>query len=276
MGSTRKWWGKVFLEALEKFTDSARITRGRAYASNGSVTEFKVEKNKITATVEGSINPYFGVYKTPYYKIVIEMKTISDASWKKVIQTIGSNAEYVIKLLMNEMPETIEYAFKEAEVALLPQSKKDFVSTSCSCPDYAVPCKHIAAVYYCVAYKLDQDPFLLFDLRGLERSKLLQELSKEPLGKILAEQLTEPAPILKSHCAYYPNVAQVDVPQNLSLRQYWEGDKKLPLIPKERKGLSVPASLIKLQSDYPKFWVSNISFIKIMENIYSRIRKKVL
>lgn len=62
---SRTWWGKRFIEALEQFTDSARLGRGRSYASAGKILEYKIDKNKITAKVKGSINPYFGVYKEP-------------------------------------------------------------------------------------------------------------------------------------------------------------------------------------------------------------------
>jgi len=88
--------------------------------------------------------------------------------------------------LLNEVPDNIEDCF--TGLHLLPQSRKYF-KTSCSCPDYANPCKHIAGVYYLVASELDDDPLLLFELRGLSRDKLQRELAKSPLGKVLSSAI---------------------------------------------------------------------------------------
>src|SRR5258708_26284798 len=90
---------------------------------------------------------------------------------------------------MNEMPDTIEDAFSGLGLHLLPHSERDF-KTSCSCPDYANPCKHIAGVYYLLASALDRDPLLMFELRGFSRDALHAELVKSPLGQILSSGLS--------------------------------------------------------------------------------------
>ena len=187
---SKTWWGKRFIEALESFSDSARLGRGRSYAKNNKIKEYKITNGKITAKVRGSINPYFGVYKEPLYTTEIAFTPISEANWKKAIAHISSQASFVSKLLMNEMPDNIEEAFAQLNLHLLPYSRKDF-QTSCSCPDWSNPCKHIAGVYYLVAASLDQDPFLLLEMRGLKREKLHQELSLSPLGKILSSAATK-------------------------------------------------------------------------------------
>ncbi|MGL5032812.1 MAG: SWIM zinc finger family protein, partial [Microcystaceae cyanobacterium] len=161
---SKTWWGKRFIEALESFSDSARLGRGRSYARNGKVKSYEIKDGVITAKVRGSINPYFEVYKEPTYNITIEIKAIAAKDWSKVLSYIGSNASLVAKLLMNEVPDNIDQAFKNLNLNLLPHSSADF-KTKCSCPDWSNPCKHIAGVYYLVAAKLDEDPFLLFELR---------------------------------------------------------------------------------------------------------------
>jgi uncharacterized Zn finger protein len=158
---SRTWWGQRFIEALEQFTDPARLGRGRSYASGGRILDYKLANGTVTAKVRGSINPYFGVYKEPIYQTSITIKAITPANWTKVIRQIASRADLVTKLLMNEMPDTIEDAFSELDLHLLPHSEHDF-KTTCSCPDYANPCKHIAGVYYLLASDLDQDPFVMF------------------------------------------------------------------------------------------------------------------
>jgi len=97
-----------------------------------------------------------------------------------------ATSQFIARLLLNEIPENIETVFAEAGVHLLPNNYKDF-KVSCDCPDYAVPCKHIAGVCYRLAGQLDQDPFLLFEMRGLAPEKLLQELALSPLGKVLSD-----------------------------------------------------------------------------------------
>src|SRR3954469_25718015 len=186
---SRTWWGQRFITALEQFTDAARLGRGRSYARNGRILDYKLAKGTVTAKVRGSINPYFGVYEEPIYKTTITIKPISATNWTKVIQQIASRADLVTKLLMNEMPDSIEDVFSGLDLYLLPHSQSDF-TTKCSCPDYANPCKHIAGVYYLLASDLDQDPFVMFELRGLSRDDLHAELALSPLGQILASALT--------------------------------------------------------------------------------------
>ena len=189
---SRTWWGQRFIAALERFTDTARLGRGRSYARNGRILDYKLVKGTVTAKVRGSINPYFGVYKEPTYNTTITIKPISATNWTKVIRQIASRADLVTKLLMNEMPDTIEDVFATLDLHLLPHSQSDF-TTKCSCPDYANPCKHIAGVYYLLASDLDQDPFVMFELRGLSRDDLHTELARSPLGQILASSLTSEA-----------------------------------------------------------------------------------
>ncbi|MDQ2714107.1 MAG: SWIM zinc finger family protein [Chloroflexota bacterium] len=185
---SRTWWGQRFIEALEQFTDASRLGRGRSYASGGRILDYTLANGTVAARVRGSINPYFGVYEEPIYKTSITIKVISAADWTKVIQQIASRADLVTKLLLNEMPDTIEDAFARLDLHLLPHSQRDF-ETACSCPDYANPCKHIAGVYYLLASALDQDPFVMFELRGLSRDDLRAELARSPLGQILASAL---------------------------------------------------------------------------------------
>ena len=86
---TRTWWGKVFIEALESITDAGRLQRGRSYARGNKVKSFDINGNQIIATVRGSVNPYFGVYKEPTYIISIEMKPIAKAKWDSAIRHIS-------------------------------------------------------------------------------------------------------------------------------------------------------------------------------------------
>jgi uncharacterized Zn finger protein len=267
------WWGQRFIAALERFTDPARLGRGRSYASGGRILDYKLANGTVRAKVRGSINPYFGVYKEPIYKTTITIKAITAADWTKVIRKIASRADLVTKLLMNEMPDTIEDAFSALGLHLLPFSQSDF-KTTCSCPDYANPCKHIAGVYYLLASDLDQDPFVMFELRGLSRDDLHTELACSPLGQILASALTSEGVPVEPVESYHTRPTKEPVAAITSHKEFWTGAKRLPTPLATASQASVPALLIKKQGDYPPFWHKDASFIGVMEELYERVRVK--
>jgi uncharacterized Zn finger protein len=272
---SKTWWGQRFIEALESFTDSGRLSRGRSYANNGKIKEYKISQGKITAKVRGSINPYFGVYKEPLYKTEISLTPISTKDWQKAIAFLATHASFVAKLLMNEMPDNIEEAFyRQFKLHLLPYSSKDF-ETKCSCPDWSNPCKHIAGVYYLVAANLDQDPFLLFELRGLSREKLAQELIKSPLGKILSQGLMSEKLAPEPVESYYTKPILVPANSQIKQKEFWQGEKRIPEHLSDNSGTTIPAIIVKKAGDYPPFWHQDSSFIEVMSDFYTRIRKTI-
>jgi len=271
---SRTWWGKRFIEALEAFTDTNRLGRGRSYARNGKILNYEVKDGKITAKVRGSINPYFGVYEEPLYKANIEIQPISAQHWSKAIKQMASKASVVSKLLLKEVPDNIEDCFAGLNSQLLPQSSKDF-KTTCSCPDYANPCKHIAGVYYLVASQLDDDPLLLFELRGLSRDKLQQELAKSPLGKVLSSAINDDTEVaITAASSYYTKPKTVSLPKSLDLKTFWNGTLSPNMT--AASPATIPAILIKKAGDFPPFWKSDTSFIEVMEDFYKRVRTKGL
>jgi uncharacterized Zn finger protein len=270
---SRTWWGQRFIEALEQFTDVGRLARGRSYASNGRILDYKLANGTVTAKVRGSVNPYFGVYKEPIYRTSITIKPISAANWKKVIRQIAARADQVTRLLMNEMPDSIEEVFSALGLHLLPHSESDFV-TECSCPDYSNPCKHIAGVYYLLASDLDNDPFLMFELRGLSREDLRAELAQSSLGQILASALVTSDVPVQPTTSYYTRPTKESTAKVASHKEFWTGAKRLPPPPVMAAQASVPALLIKKQGDFPPFWHKDASFIATMEELYERVRTK--
>ena len=270
---SKTWWGKRFIEALEDFTDSARLARGRSYARNGKILEYKIARGQITATVRGSVNPYFGIYKEPLYKTTIEITPISSQDWSKAISYLGSKASLISQLLMNEMPDNIERAFAHLKLHLLPHSRQDF-KTDCSCPDWSNPCKHIAGVYYLVASELDQDPFKLFELRGISRSLLQRELAKSPLGKALCSALEGEKIPVESVDSYYTKPQKVPLSAPCSPKEFWLGDKRLPQNVEAASNASIPALAVKKGGDFPPFWHQDVSFLEVMDQLYQRVRAK--
>jgi uncharacterized Zn finger protein len=173
---------------------------------------------------------------------------------------------------MNEMPDNIDDAFTSVKLHLLPRSRKDFALTDCSCPDYANPCKHIAGVYYRLANRLDGDPFLLFELRGLSRERLQERLRNTPLGEALATLIVEGSPENAAVESYYTRpVAASSTPDYQS---FWHGRKRLPSEIEPATPPAVPAILIRKAGDFPPFWEKDSSFIELMEDLYRRVREK--
>jgi len=268
----KTWWGQRFLAALEGFTDSGRLARGRAYGSDSRILKFDIADAVVTATVRGNINPYYGVYKEPRYTTKIQLAPIPAPDWQKAIAYLGGRAGLVCKLLLNEMPDTIEAAFADVKLPLLPRDRKDFRLTNCSCPDHANPCKHIAGVYYRLAAQLDHDPFLLFELRGLSRAALREALSRTPLGEALAGVVDDHAVPLVAADSYYTR--PLPAPATPDYRSFWQGSRRLPTEIEAATPAAVPGILVKKAGDFPAFWDQDGSFIAVMEEIYLRVRTK--
>lgn len=268
---SRTWWGQRFLEALEGIMDAGRLARGRSYARTGRVLSYRLEGSTVTARVRGSVNPYYGVYKEPIYTTTVSMRPIPADVWTRIIADLSTRAGFVARLLMNEMPDTIDDLFAELGVHLLPRERGD-LTTDCSCPDWSNPCKHIAGVYSLLAADLDSDPFLLFELRGLTRAHLRERLEQSPLGRILAADLAPREVIVEPSESYFTRPVRQPV-ATASYREFWEGAKRLPEL-EPFSPPTVPALLVRKGGDYPSFWTKDASFITTMEQIYERVRTK--
>ena len=163
------WWGQRWIEALEDVLsgDSGRLARGRTYARAGRTHDLVVKGGKIAAKVTGS-------RPTPY-TIKIELTQLSEAVWKKAITGMAAKAQFSAELLAGQMPKEIDEVFQAAGASLFPKQRAD-LQASCSCPDWGDPCKHVAATHYVLGEALDRDPFLLFELRGKTKERVLEAL----------------------------------------------------------------------------------------------------
>jgi uncharacterized Zn finger protein len=164
------WWSKRWIGVLESFSMGTRLTRGRAYARQGQVISIDVEPGIVKAKVQGS--------QPKPYTVKIKLKPLSDQDWDKVTDAMAAQAIFAAKLLAGEMPTNIEEAFSAVHLSLFPVAVTD-LDTDCSCPDWANPCKHIAAVYYLLAERFDEDPFLIFKLRGRTKEQIIEALREK-------------------------------------------------------------------------------------------------
>lgn len=161
------WWSKRFLAALESLTDPNRLKRGRSYARSGQVMQLRVESGGVRARVQGS-------RPTPY-AVRIQVPPLTEAQWSRAEEAMAGQALFLAALLAGEMPRDIEEAFTAAGLSLFPASA-DELTTDCSCPDWANPCKHVAATFYILAEAFDSDPFLIFAWRGRTKEDLIAHL----------------------------------------------------------------------------------------------------
>ncbi len=178
------------------------------------------------------------------------MKTLSKAKWGKLADILAKQAIYAAKLLAGEMPDDIEDAFAEAGLSLFPEKRSD-LTTDCSCPDWANPCKHIAAVYYLLGEEFDRDPFLIFKLRGIEREKLVKLIAGSKDTPAASDAVVEATP--------EPLPADPEI--------FWNAPKGQEPPLGEVRIPSVAAALPKRLGKFP-FWRSETNLTEILERIY--------
>lgn len=274
---SKTWWGSEFMEALERVMDAGRLQRGRGYAQAHRRKTFKITNGTITATIVGNKNPYFGVHKTPYYQVKIQFERIKPAVWERVLKRLGTNADWVTHLVLGEVPPTIEDALADSNVKLLPRTRSE-IQASCSCPDYAATCKHIAGVHFYVASLLDRDPLLLFEFRGMPRAKLREALTNTTFGAALLSDESEREPDLGDSLreSQFPAVPSVPAEQDpADLRSFWRGSPVPRDTPEDRHAPPAPALLLRRAGDYPEFWLRENSFIEAMAELYERVAAKL-
>jgi uncharacterized Zn finger protein len=163
----RQWWVQRWLELLDSYRFKKRLERARSYAREGNVLDIYFENAQVLATVQGSeVEPY---------QVSLTLDPFSDEDWHYVITTLAEKAIYSAQLLAGQMPESIEKVFIKNGLNLFPFNLAD-IRSRCSCPDKANPCKHIGAIYYQLADRFSEDPFVIFQLRGRTKSQILAEL----------------------------------------------------------------------------------------------------
>lgn len=159
----RSWWGQAWCRNLERYADyDSRLDRGKRYVRTGAVVDLKIQNGKIQAKVQGS-------RKTPY-KVEVRISPVSEDRCQDIISRCNRKVENLEQLLAGNFPEELKELFQE-EDGLFPQPKE--IGFTCSCPDWALMCKHVAAVLYGIGARLDENPSLFFELRGIEMGRFI-------------------------------------------------------------------------------------------------------
>ena len=172
------WWGKAWCDNLERYADyESRLGRGKRYVRNGSVLDLKIQKGKILARVQGT-------RKVPY-KIEIRISPLSEEKCQSIIDRCGSKLENIEKLMKGDFPVEMQELF-QGEDGLFPSPRE--ISFNCSCPDWALMCKHVAAALYGVGVRLDEQPLLFFELRGIDVGRFIDVTLANKVEAMLANE----------------------------------------------------------------------------------------
>jgi len=169
-----QWWSRRFIEVLESLGLASRLSRGRSYARSGQVLGLDIGTGHVTATVQGS--------RPKPYKVRLTVVPLTTPQWVAVEEALAARAVFRARLLAGEMPAEIEDVFADCGTPLFPRTARDLAMT-CSCPDWEVPCKHLAAVCYVLAEAFDDDPFAMLAWRGKGRDDLLAALRRPAGGR---------------------------------------------------------------------------------------------
>jgi uncharacterized Zn finger protein len=206
------WWSRRFVTVLEDIGLGNRLQRGRSYARKGQVMSLDVDAGMVTARVQGS--------RPRPYRVRIGITAFSKPEWAKLERALAASAWYSAILLAGEMPEDIEEVFASQGLPLFPAAAQE-LSMDCSCPDWEVPCKHIAAAFYLLAEAFDDDPFTILAWRGRDRDDLLANLqaarSDGPPAADIADRAGTPlAECLDSYFAMQGDIAPPSRPATTS------------------------------------------------------------
>lgn len=215
----RQWWALQWLDLLEKYRFKKRLERGRNYAREGNILSIDFEGEKVTAQVQGTADEP--------YTLWIKLDPFTDEDWDHVIQTLAEKAIFSAQLLAGEMPENIEEVFIANGLSLFPFSLSD-VHSRCNCPDPKNPCKHIAAVYYELADRFSEDPFVLFQLRGRTRDEILAQIRKirQPNAEASPENFSDQK-AQSSASEKVPETSLATADSVINLEQFWQYDQPL-------------------------------------------------
>lgn len=252
---SKNWWARRWIEAMELLVDPNRLQRGRSYARQGQVLSIEETQYGVEARVQGS--------RPQPYKVTMQLTPLTDQQWDLVISALAEQALFTAKLLAGEMPENIEDAFLSAGVSLFPDQTGDLF-TSCSCPDWANPCKHVAATHYILGDRFDDDPFLLFRMRGKNQEQIMQALRERRAGgaDLAQEQVEAPAE------------EDISPPLTDSIDHFWEPVESLDTFPLTIRPPTIDMPLLKRLGE-PAF-IESGSLEDVLKPVYDIFTRAAL
>ncbi len=240
------WWGAKWLNALSHIDYSNRLPRGRSYANKGAVKDLRIQGRKIIANVQGTrIKPY---------KVTVGIPAFTPMEMESLTGTILNNPLLLSKLLNRELPESLHSMAEANHIQIFPGRWND-LEMDCSCPDWAVPCKHLAAVINVIANEIDRNPFLIFKLHGYDIIHKLQRIGIEAISETVT----------------IPDLASLAVAEPV---ESYQTDKTMAL---EEIDFSVledmREKLLSLLSEKPVFYSKD--FKQVLDKLYRKTARRI-
>lgn len=199
----RTWWGEQWLNALTHIDYDNRLPRGRTYANKGAVKDLVVRAGTIHAQIQGS--------RPRPYQVTITVPPLSAKDSARLLDAIAAEPTLIARMLNRELdPSVLDHA-RNLGISVFPARWKD-LDMQCSCPDWAVPCKHLAAVIYLLSREIDGNPFLVFSLRGVDLAQALKsrDIHLAPAAGAVLPTLTELLPTASEALADAGDLAALD------------------------------------------------------------------
>ena len=170
------WWGEAWCRNLEQYADySSRLDRGKRYVRTGTVVDLKVRDGKVDGRVQGT--------RKTSYKVEIRISTLSEEKCQRIIDQCGRKVQNLESLINGKFPDDLDDLFT-GEDGLFPSPRE--ISFRCSCPDWAIMCKHVAACMYGIGVRLDENPFYFFELRGIDPDRFISVTLENKVESMLS------------------------------------------------------------------------------------------
>ncbi len=257
--SARSWWAGRWSRALTHLVDPARLAHGRTYARGGQVVDMGVQVGVVLAHVQGT--------RPQPYNVRLEIRTLSEPEWERVIEAMAKQAIYAAQLLNGEMPQSIEESFNSVGVSLFPASVSE-LKMACTCPDMATPCKHMAAILLLLGEILDEDPFTLFAIRGRTKEQIMTAL-REKRADLAA------GPVLRGgHGIAARSLVARDRPLENCLHSFWQMGEEIQSLKIQVARPQVEMELLKILGD-PAFAEDDLLRERLAE-VYRTISQRAL
>jgi uncharacterized Zn finger protein len=253
-----KWWSKKWLESLEFFVNDKRIVQGRFYAREGQIKSLVIDRGYIQAKVQGT--------KIKPYSVTIKLQVLTDEDWQNILEQMAKNAMLFSKLLIDKFPEDLEKIFSNFNYPLFPRNSNDLI-TSCTCADWANPCKHTAAVFYILSDFIEYDPFNLLFIRGKSRIEIREILRQ--YQRIITIQENKPKRKIEKISRYNNQVEK-----RINLTTFWKSNEKVKLT-----DIVKTAKLERETSNFDDFTeprlveLLNLSYKKASEIVNNKLTK---
>ena len=257
------WWSKRFITVLESMGMKSRLDRGKNYARTGQVVSMSIGRGLVKAKVQGS--------RPQPYSIEVALKEFDGPTWTRIEAALADQALFLARLLAGEMPAQIEDAFFTAKAPLFPARSQD-LAMSCSCPDWGLPCKHIAATFYLLAERFDADPFQILHWRGRDRETLLGNLrALRGTPEKPRRRRPEPEPPRIGAAAVLSDVGSPDLESTVG--RFWVSPVPLPGRPPT---LATDVDLILRQLPTPDATLGGADLATELRRLYDTFRPHTL